>query len=381
MLELKSMHKNISILFIEDNVADCELALMIFKKNGYTVNFERVDTLDSLKKAMAFDWDIILSDYHLPGFDGYQALKICRELNADIPFILVSGYVGEELAADLMRNGANDFVLKDRLSRLIPAVEREVNHSHEKRASLEQVRHLQKLEAMGLLATGIAHDFNNILAAMVLYFSMLKNSKEESTRNYAEKLIQIHSKAVGLVRQILAFSRKQPNAQSHLNLNSSIEEMKEMLTRLLTSRVQIHIDLDPELKPFTAVKSQMDQVLMNLCVNAKEAMSGAGDLTIATQNVSLEKSEKMTSGELPTGSYVILSVQDSGAGIEEAVIERIFEPFFTTKGKEKGSGLGLSIVYGIVKAMKGEILVTSALNKGTKFTVYFPLTQEKSSSI
>jgi signal transduction histidine kinase len=264
---------------------------------------------------------------------------------------------------------------------LIPAVEREVNHSHEKRASLEQVRHLQKLEAMGLLATGIAHDFNNILAAMVLYFSMLKNSKEESTRNYAEKLIQIHSKAVGLVRQILAFSRKQPNAQSHLNLNSSIEEMKEMLTRLLTSRVQIHIDLDPDLKPFTAVKSQMDQVLMNLCVNAKEAMSGAGDLTIATHNVSLEKSEKMTSGELPTGSYVMLSVQDSGAGIEEAVIERIFEPFFTTKGKEKGSGLGLSIVYGIVKAMKGEILVTSALNKGTKFTVYFPLTQEKSSSI
>lgn len=375
------MHKNISVLFIEDNVEDCELVLMIFKKNGYAIKYERVEALDSLKKAMAFNWDIILSDYHLPGFDGYQALKICRELNADIPFILVSGYVGEELAADLMRNGANDFVLKDRLSRLIPAVEREVNHSYEKRASLEQVRHLQKLEAMGLLATGIAHDFNNILAAMVLYFSMLKNSKEESTRTYAEKLIQIHSKAVGLVRQILAFSRKQPNAQTHLNLNSSIEEMKEMLTRLLTSRIQIHIDLDPELKPVTAVKSQMDQVLMNLCVNAKEAMSGAGDLTIATHNVSLEKSEKMTSGELPTGAYVILSVQDSGAGIEEAVIERIFEPFFTTKAKEKGSGLGLSIVYGIVKGMKGEILVTSKLNKGTKFTVYFPLTQEKSSSI
>lgn len=375
------MQKNISILFIEDSVEDCELALMIFKKNGYSVKYERVDTLDSLRKALAYNWDIILSDYHLPGFDGYQTLQICKEINMDIPFILVSGYVGEELAADLMRNGAHDFVLKDRLSRLIPAVEREVSHSHHKRVSLEQVRHLQKLEAMGLLATGIAHDFNNILAAMVLYFSMLKNSKEESTRSYAEKLIQIHSKAVGLVRQILAFSRKQPQAQVLINLNSSIQEMSEMLTRLLTSRIQIHSDLDPNLKSMTAVKSQIDQVLMNLCVNAKEAMNGAGDLIIATKNVQLEQPERVTSGELPAGSYVLLSVQDSGAGIEAAVIERIFEPFFTTKSQEKGSGLGLSIVYGIVKAMKGEILVTSTISKGTKFAVYFPLIQEKSISI
>lgn len=377
------MQKNISILLIEDNPDDSDLILLEFKKNDYKVLYECVDSAESLKKALDSRWDIILSDYHLPGFDGHQALKICKEANADIPFIIVSGYVGEDLAANLMRHGANDFILKDRLTRLIPAVEREVSHFRERRVSLEQVRHLQKLEAMGLLATGIAHDFNNILAAMVLYFSMLKNAKEDSTRVYAEKLIQIHSKAVGLVKQILTYSRKQPHVQCQITLNVSIEELKEMLSRLLTSRISIHLHLDPDLKPVTAVKSQIDQVLMNLCVNAKEAMCGAGDLTITTRNVSFQSPEKMTSGVLSEGTYVELGVQDTGAGIDEAFIERIFEPFFTTKNQDKGSGLGLSIVHGIVKAMKGEILVTSERNKGTKFCVYFPLnySQEKNSSV
>lgn len=376
------MNKEISILFVEDNQDDFELILRELKKNHFNVTSERVEEAASLKRALESKWDLILSDYKLPNFSGEEALKICRSLNADVPFILISGSVGEDLVIDLLRSGASDFVLKDRMSRLIPAINREIAHYHEKlknienekklNVSIEQVRHLQKLEAMGLLASGIAHDFNNILAAMLLYFSQLKNSQEETTRNYAEKLIQVHSRAVSLTKQILSFSRRNPNVTVSQNINKSVEEIQDMLSRLLTSRITVDVDLEPELGLINANKGQIDQIIMNLAVNARDAMKGAGRLVISTKNVYFDQPQKMTSGTLRPGNYIMLSILDSGSGIEQNVIERIFEPFFTTKNPEAGSGLGLSIVHGIVKSMQGEILVTSEVGKQTMFSVYLP---------
>jgi signal transduction histidine kinase len=380
------MNKKISALFIEDSQDDCDLIIRELKKNNLDVTYKRVECEKTLLTELSNNWDVILSDYNLPNFNGAEALKICRSNNVQTPFIIISGSVGEDLAIDLMRSGANDFVLKDRISRLAPAIIREIEYHESKKrnlenerklnVSLEQVRHLQKLEAMGLLASGIAHDFNNILAAMQLYFSQLKKSEDSLIKTYGEKLTQIHTRAVGLTRQILSFSRRQPNIVSEQNLNSNVSEIQDMLSTLLGSQIQIEIDQEPNLNTICANKSQVDQVIMNLAINARDAMKNSGQLIIKTRNFLAKASERMTSGELPAGNYIQLSVTDSGTGMEQDIIDRIFEPFFTTKGPDRGSGLGLSIVHGIVKTMRGEIQVTSTIGQGTTFSVYIPQASE-----
>ncbi|RJP22190.1 MAG: response regulator [Candidatus Omnitrophota bacterium] len=238
----------------------------------------------------------------------------------------------------------------------------------------EQLLHAQKMEAVGRLAGGVAHDFNNLLMAILGYgeLALEKIGSDVLYRNYIEEMVKAGHRAASLTQQLLAFSRKQIIKPTVFNLNDAIRDMYKMLQRLIGEDIEIQMDLDPRLGCVKSDFGQIEQVLVNLSVNARDAMPDGGQLTIQTRNVDLREVDLNEKLDIPPGPYILLLVRDSGQGIEEEIQNNIFEPFFTTKGKEKGTGLGLSMVYGIIKQNNGVITVASAPGKGTTFSVYLP---------
>lgn len=237
----------------------------------------------------------------------------------------------------------------------------------------EQLRKSQKLEAMGNLAGGIAHDFNNLLTVIIGFIDMLMLNlrSEEKLLKFVEGAKKSAEKAASLTQQLLAFSRKQILQPKIINIGELIADTEKMLTRLIRENIQLSTELTPDLGLIRGDPGQIEQVIINLAVNARDAMPEGGELTIRAQNVNLETGMKHYS-EIQPGKYVSLVVSDTGDGIDEEIQERIFEPFFTTKKMGKGTGLGLSTVYGIVKQSGGYILVESEAEQGTSFNIYFP---------
>jgi len=237
----------------------------------------------------------------------------------------------------------------------------------------EQLLHSQKLEAVGRLAGGVAHDFNNLLASILGYSELLlERGGDHSVRRAAEEIRRSAERGAALTRQLLAFSRRQELRLEPIDLNRALLDLQDMLSRLLGERIGLVHSIDPELWPSCADAGQLQQVVVNLVVNARDAMEEGGRITISTRNVALS-SELLRRGEaVAPGDWVVLTVTDDGAGMSEAILERIFEPFFTTKEPGKGTGLGLSTVYGIVHQFGGRILVDSAVGVGTTFEVYLP---------
>jgi FixJ family two-component response regulator len=228
------------------------------------------------------------------------------------------------------------------------------------------------MEAIGNLAGGIAHDFNNILQAVLGNASLLLFDFDEESTHYS-KLKQIEAsaeRATGLVRQLLTFSRKGESQPRPLDLNLEINEVRKLLSSTIPKMIDIELQLDPELRMVDADPVQMNQVLMNLTVNARDAMPEGGKLVIGTKNVVLDDGFCRTHPGLKPGGHVMLWVSDTGHGIEKGALDNIFEPFFTTKGPGEGTGLGLSTVYGIVKAHHGHIKCRSERGVGTTFQVY-----------
>jgi signal transduction histidine kinase/CheY-like chemotaxis protein len=234
----------------------------------------------------------------------------------------------------------------------------------------------QKMEAIGTLAGGIAHDFNNILQAILGNTSLLMYDLDDQRSDQSDKLKQIEvsaQRATGLVRQLLTFSKKGESHQPRpLSLNLEAREVKELLSSTIPKMIAIELDLDPKLRTVEADPVQVNQVLMNLAVNARDAMPDGGKLVIGTKNITLDEAFCRSHAGLTPGEHVLLWVSDTGEGIKQQVIDHIFEPFFTTKAPGKGTGLGLSTVYGIVKTHKGHITCKSATNCGTTFEIYFP---------
>jgi PAS domain S-box-containing protein len=239
----------------------------------------------------------------------------------------------------------------------------------------EQLRHAQKMEAVGQLAGGIAHDFNNLLTAINGYsdLALRRLDPEDPLRRSVEEIRKAGERAAALTRQLLAFSRKQVLQPLVLDLNSVVSDMERMLRRVIGEDVELGTALAHDLGSIKADPGQIEQVIMNLCVNARDAMPQGGRLTIETANVHLgEEHAARRAGDLAPGPYVVLRVTDTGLGMDERTRERIFEPFFTTKGAGKGTGLGLSTVYGIVKQSGGGVSVASEVGRGSTFEVYFP---------
>jgi two-component system cell cycle sensor histidine kinase/response regulator CckA len=239
-----------------------------------------------------------------------------------------------------------------------------------------QLRQAQKMEAIGILAGGVAHDFNNILTALTGYGTLLqlKLDKENPLRPYVDQILSASMKGANLTRSLLAFSRKQPITLNPVNLNNIIKGTEKLLKRLLTEDIILKTLLTSDNIMIMADPTQIDQILFNVVTNARDAMTKGGSLTIETKVVILDKEFVTVHGFGEQGKYALLSISDTGAGMDAAVKEHIFDPFFTTKEVGKGTGLGLSTTYGIVKQHKGYITVYSEPGIGTTFRIYLPLT-------
>jgi PAS domain S-box-containing protein len=503
--------KAIRILIVEDSDDDARLAVRMLSQGGFEPTYRRVQDAETLIAAIGHErWDAVLSDFRLPSFSGVQALKVFRSFGLDIPFIFVSGTIGEETAVEAMKAGASDYVMKQNLARLVPALERELEqatirakhrqaqidlqvsrdryvdlydfapvgyltvsvegsiaqlnltgadmlgeererllnarfarfvapedgerwqrhflhvlHSGEKQrlelalrrvdggpfdAHLDcmrvaadgaapmvriaitdisdrkeaeadmhrfeaQLRHVQKMESVGTLAGGIAHDFNNILGAILGNVALARDLLDEGHAALAhlDEIQKASVRARNLVRQILTFSRREPQELLTQPLRPIVEETHKLLRATLPARVELEVALADAPLHVHADATQIQQVLMNLCTNAWHALEdGAGRIRIGLGGIVLDDGNALRPGGLPAGPYVHLWVGDTGIGMDAATLERIFEPFFTTKPVGRGTGLGLSVVHGILAAHHGAIEVDSTPGQGSTFHLYLP---------
>jgi two-component system cell cycle sensor histidine kinase/response regulator CckA len=497
------MSKPLRVLLVEDSEQDAELIVCELQRGGYDVIFERVQTAEAMKLALeGGDWDMVLSDYSLPGFSGTGALELLTATGRDLPFIVISGTIGEETAVASLKAGAHDFLTKGHLARLLPAIAREQQDLAERRerrraqnalrhlenqhrslvehavfgiyqSTLEgrflmvnpalvnmlgyestrelldvdeqslyaepdaavailrrmretgqitgeeamwrrkngdlirvrlsgrlasappderlvvevfvedvterhrleaQLRQAQKMEAIGQLAGGVAHDFNNMLTAILGYTALLTDQigPEEPIGQDLREISGAAQRAAALTKQLLAFSRQQTTPISALDVTKAVQNIDALLRRLIGEQIRIKTALADDLHSAMAETSLLDQMLINLCVNARDAMPEGGTLTIEARNVEIDQKADGRLPEAKSGSFVRLSVSDTGTGMSPEVRARIFEPFFTTKERGRGTGLGLAAVYGTVKQLGGFITVDSAPGCGSTFHLHLP---------
>jgi len=380
------MARPVNVLMVEDSEDDARLLKIELQRQGFQPDVTRVDSGPALRSALASrEWDIVISDHNMPGFSGDEALSLVKSFDPALPFIVVSGTRGEEHAVAAMRSGASDFIVKNRLHRLAPVVERELVaaglRAEQRRIAValeesqRQLVEAQQMEAVGRLAGGVAHDFNNLLAAILSYADLVLQSlpRGDKHRDDVEEIKRAGRHAAELTRQLLAFSRQQIMNKAVLDLNEVIHDERGLLRRLVGSRVTVETNFVPEPWLIHGDRLQIEQVLLNLATNARDAMPEGGTLSITTRRVTVTADDTAVRPLAP-GDYMLLEVRDTGTGIAAEIRSKIFDPFFTTKDVGKGTGLGLATVYGIVRQTGGLIYVDSEVGQGATFSIYLPRT-------
>ena len=379
------MTQPLRFIHLESNPADAALIATTLRDAGILCQLKQAQTREEFLAALRQEgFSLVLADTAVPGFDGATALSLARTLHPDVPFLFVSDTQGEEFAIDMMQHGATDYISKQRLGRLVPSIKRTLRELDERlerrraedalRVSEKQFRQAQKMEAVGRLAGGLAHDFNNLLTVIMGHSQVLLGELPSGNpiRAKIEEMQKAGERAASLIRQLMAFSRKQPLEPKILPLNSVVGNVESMLRRLIGEDIQLVIRPDPFNGHVKADPGQLEQVLMNLVVNARDAMPNGGLLAIETSQTELARTPMHHLHPLPLGQYVKLTVTDTGCGMNADVLAHLFEPFFTTKEEHKGTGLGLSTVFGIVTTCGGGIDVWSQVGHGTTFDLYFP---------
>jgi PAS domain S-box-containing protein len=493
------------VLYVEDSSFDREIVADVLSREGLDCEFAYAATEKEFTEALdSFQFDLILSDFTLPSFSGAAALMVAKAIRPEVPFLFVSGTIGEERAVESVRRGATDYVLKNHLDRLVPAVRRALLEAQEHKERLRaeqllreseerfrqvvenirevfwltdpdkqamlyispayekiwgrtcdslyqsprtwidavhledrervleaastkqvrgdydevyrivrpdgslrwihdrafplrdaddkiyrmvgiaediteqrnlelQLRHVQKMESIGQLAGGVAHDFNNMLTVIQGHASLLalEPTLNETAQESAKGILLAAESAATLTRQLLTFSRRQVIQTRELNLNDIIESIIKMLRRVLGKNVALQFTAG-DIPPVLADMGMLEQVLMNLAVNARDAMPDGGTLNIHTGTETISEAFARQNPEASAGRFVRLEIADTGCGIPSENLSKIFEPFFTTKEAGKGTGLGLAIVYGIVRQHRGWITLQSKAGCGTTFKIYLP---------
>jgi two-component system cell cycle sensor histidine kinase/response regulator CckA len=378
---------HITGLLIEDNPRDARLIQEMLKNPNKSAN-KTIDIqldiagnlLDGLKKLDNNHYDVILLDLTLPDSQGLDTFETIHVNANQIPVIVLSGLDDKTVAIQAVHDGAQDYLVKghvdeDLLIRAIGyAIERK-RVEEEKNKIQTQLFQAQKLEAIGVLAGGIAHDFNNLMTTIQGFTDVILMKTDDSDPSFhaLQQIRSSASSAADLTRQMLLFSRSQPMEFSSINLNKIIENLLKMLHRLIGEDITIGTSLDPDLQMIQADLGTIEQTLMNIVINAKEAMPEGGQITIKTKNIVLDKNSLRSMPEARAGRFIKLTVNDTGIGMSQEMLQHIFEPFYTTKGQANRTGLGLSVVYGIVKQHEGWINVFSSPGKGTTFDIYFPV--------
>jgi signal transduction histidine kinase len=375
------MKQLLHFIHVEDIAADSELVIHLLNQNGYDCRVRRVETrLQLLNALQEPDCDLVLSDCTLPRYSGLEALRDVHQRKPNIPFIFVSGTIGEEVAIRSLQEGATDYVLKNRLSRLVPAVRRALSETESRKirqAMEEQLRQARKLEAVGLLAGGLAHDVRNLLQILRLSLSLLplKVNEPGEVMRLTEQMEKTLDRGCDMVKELLSFARKSESRLLPTNLTADIRETVNHVRPSLPENLHLQLDLRDDLPEVQADVGQIDRIVTNLIVNARDAMPDGGNLLVATDLTYANLEPHEPSGAKPT-AYVRVSVADTGIGMDEATRTRMFEPFFTTKSCGKGTGLGLSVVCGLMENHHGFIDVQSRLGEGTTVSLFFPVIEE-----
>jgi PAS domain S-box-containing protein len=489
------------VLIVEDSKDDAELLLHALRHSGYQPAYALVQNAQGMRRELARQaWDLVISDYVIPGFGGIAALNVLHESGCEIPVIIVSGKIGEDVAVEALHAGAQDYLLKDRLTRLGPAIERVIKEASQRkkrqqaeqalRESEERYRRLvescpdamfiategtiefanpaavsllgvqspvdligkqildfvdssfrdlveehlrqalegldgplleqkmiradgnpvlveaiarriqyhggpavqvlcrdvsnrkmleqqllnaQKMEAISRLAGGVANDFNNLLTVITGYSSLIRSglASDHPLQKDLQHVIQSTERAIGLTNQLLAIGRKEVVAPESLNLNTVIQQMLPLIRRLIGESIELRAELADPLFQVRADRGQLETLIINLAVHARDSMVHGGTLNISCENLHLEKAIAADVALSP-GDYIVLTIDDTGPGLSEEYQEHLFEPFFGTSHPGKNTGLGLATVYAIVKQHGGQISCTSEIGKGSVFHIYLP---------
>jgi len=391
------------VLIVDDTMSNVILFRELVKR------IEGCEPVCFTEPTLALSWceqndpDLVLVDYMMPNLNGIDFIRRFREFpdKEATPLIVITAYGEKDVLYMALNQGANDFLTKpiDRtefasrvknmlrlrkvrndLAARTEELTQNMDELSTRMLSMEQehsrvegeLRHMQKIDTIGRLAGGVAHDFNNILSAILVYGTMIKNrlNSDSPLRTYADKLLASSERAGVLTKSLLSFSRKKESGQDMMlcDLNAVISEAAEVLIRPVCKGINISLRLSDGPLPVMASSSEIEQVLLNLAVNARDAMHDQGTVIIRTSTVF----EDVLSDQ-GLKNYALVTVSDTGTGMDESTKKRIFEPFFTTKGDGAGTGLGLSIVDEIIASHHGHIKIDSEIGKGTSFLIYIPM--------
>ncbi|MBS0664627.1 MAG: response regulator [Verrucomicrobia bacterium] len=369
------------VLHLEDDPQDAEIIQQCLREAWPDCEVRTVADEAGFEAGLAGRPDVVLSDFTMPAFSGVDALARLQVVAPEIPFIFVSGTIGEERAVEALQAGAWDYVIKDRMKRLVFAVGRAVVEAKRRRdQAVEEERRQrgQRLEHIGMLAAGIAHDFNNILTPMVMGLSILRHRhKDPADERIFATMESSVRRGTGLVEQIMGFAKGMTGTLTAVEVAPLVREVVAQVEAGLENSVRIEVQIAGDVGAVRANPTQLYQVLLNLCINARDAMPGGGVLSVTARRERVEAGEGTV---IATGDYVRFAVRDTGSGMVPEVVARIWEPFFSTKQAGRGTGLGLSTVRGIVQNHRGVVTVESEPGKGTVFQVWWPAARSEGST-